>query len=158
MLYCEKCRSGCPDSAARCPNCKSTRLRAAAGDDMVLLHRADEYTAQRLCALLEEQDVPCKTEPCAKRGFTSPYDMETMPTDKNVYVRWDCLEQAQAVSAALREELEKEQAAEVEFEDMPQGKRITVQILSAIAFILLVIGVVFGADALANWLKGLLGI
>ena len=38
---------------------------------------------------------------------------------------------------------------------MPRKKRILVQIVSVLAFLLVVMLVVFGADAAANWLKSL---
>ena len=66
---------------------------------------------------------------------------------------------ARGLSAQLREELQLEQAGEEEgFEDMPRRKRILVQIVSAIGFILLVMLTVFAADAAAGWLKSLLGL
>ena len=45
MLYCTKCHGACQDSAAKCPNCKNSKLRPLEGEDMVRLHRADQYTA-----------------------------------------------------------------------------------------------------------------
>ena len=41
------------------------------------------------------------------------------------------------------------------FEDMPRKKRILVQVVSVLAFILLIMTAVYGADFAANWLKGL---
>lgn len=159
MLYCTKCRSICPDATEKCPHCKSTKLRAADGEDLVLLHRADQYTAQRLTEQFEEQNVAYQLEPFGKGRVSYLYDSEVMPTDQNIYVKYRDLETAKALSAKLREGIEKEreqQADFEEFEDMPMKKRILVQSLSVIAFMLLVMLAVFGADALANWLKGLL--
>ena len=41
------------------------------------------------------------------------------------------------------------------FQDMPPKKRIAVQIVSVFLFIVLIMLVVYGADFIANWLKGL---
>lgn len=158
MLYCAKCRSICQDTTEKCPRCKSSKLRAVDGEDMVLLHRADQYTAQRLAEQFDAAGIVYKTEPFGKAGVSYLYDSEVMPTDKNIYVRYADLEAAEGFSAKMKETLEQEQAADEEFEDMPRRKRIVVQILSIIAFLALVMLTVFGADALANWLKGLFGI
>ena len=43
--------------------------------------------------------------------------------------------------------------AEEEFEDMPEGKRTAVRIISAILFVLLAAMVIFGTDAITGWIK-----
>ena len=40
MLYCAKCHGVCEDATAKCPNCKSGKLRQVDGEDLVLLHKA----------------------------------------------------------------------------------------------------------------------
>lgn len=158
MQYCAKCRAICQDSDLRCPSCKSQKLRPAADGDMVLLHRADQYTAGKLQERFEAAGILCEAEPFGKGRVSYLYDGEVMPTDKNIYVRFSDLDAAREISAGIQAELEREQSAEDgEFEDMPRKKRIFVQSVSVIAFLLLVMAAVFGADALANWLKGLLG-
>ncbi len=161
MLYCPKCRSVCEDTTAKCPHCKNTKLRAVDGEDLVLLHRADQYTAQRLGEQFDGAGIVYKLEPFGTGRVSYLYDSEVMPTDKNIYVRYGDLPTAQDFSRRMKERLDREQQAEAgaeEFEDMPRKKRIVVQILSVIAFLVLVMLTVFGADALANWLKGLFGI
>ncbi len=153
MLYCEKCRSVCGDSTAKCPNCRNIRLRAVREEDFTLLHRADQYTAGELARQFDAQGIVYQLEPFGKGRISYLYDSEVMPTDKNIYVRYSDLEAAKRLSAHMREE--REQAADEEFEDMPPKKRIVVQIVSVLAFLLLVTLTVFGADALANWLKSL---
>lgn len=154
MLYCEKCRSACPDSTEKCPNCKNSRLRAVNEEDMVFLHRADQYTAGRLAEQFDEAEIRYQIEPINKGGAGYLYDCELMPTDKNIYVRYEDLPAAKEFSARMKAELEQ-QNGEEEFAEMPRTKRIVVQVLSLMGFFLLVILAVFGADALAEWLKGL---
>ena len=66
---------------------------------------------------------------------------------------------AQYDAAAILRQVEEERAqagGEGEtFQDMPRKKRILVQTVSVLAFLLVVMLVVFGADAAANWLKSL---
>lgn len=158
MQYCKRCQSACEDFEHRCPNCKSNKLRKALEDDFVYLQRADLYTAGRLESLLTENSIPCKLEPYGKGRPAPLYDSEVMPTDKNIFVPLKDLPAAQGLYASLRQELEADEPPAEEFEDMPRRKRILVQALSAIAFILLVIAAVFAADAAAGWLKSLLGL
>lgn len=159
MLYCEKCRSVSPDSSAKCQGCKNPKLRAVNPEDLVLLQRADQYTAGELSQRFDAAGLVYETEPFGKGRVSYLYDSEVMPTDQDLYVRWSDMEAAKEISSGFKLELDREQAPEDGgFQDMPQRKRIAVQIISALAFIVLVMLAVFGADALANWLKGLLGI
>ena len=157
MQYCKRCQTVCEDHEHRCPGCKSNKLRKALDDDFVFLQRADVYMAGRLESLLAENEIDCRLEPYGKGRPAALYDSEVMPTDKSVFVPFKDLPNARDLSAALARELEPEESEE-EFEDMPRRKRIVVQAVSAIAFILLVMLAVFAADAVAGWLKSLLGI
>ncbi len=156
MLVCNKCHSLCGDSAMRCPNCKSNKLREAAGEDYVFLRRADLYTAQRLQELFAEKGVACRLEEFGKGQAGYFYDCEVMPTDKSVLVRYRDLPAAKELSAQAQGEQAQEPGEE--FQEMPRKKRIFVQALSIIAFMVIVMLTVFAADGAANWLKGLLGL
>lgn len=158
MLYCTRCRSVCEDSTEKCPGCKSTKLRCVNDSDMVFLHRADEYTAERLCNQFDDLGIVYELKPFAKNSSSYMYDCEVMPTDKKIFVRYCDLPAAKEISSQLKQQLESEQGEpDEEFEDMPKTKRLIVQSLSVIAFMVLVMLAVFGADAFAGWLKGLLG-
>ena len=61
------------------------------------------------------------------------------------------------IASQIEQEIERERQGEPEeFEEMPRRKRILVQSLSVVAFLLLVMLAVFGADAIANWIRGLM--
>ncbi len=158
MQYCKRCSSVCEDHLHRCPNCNSNKLRKALEDDYVYLQRADVYTAGRLEGLFTENGIDCRLEPYGKGRPAPLYDSEVMPTDKSVFVPFKDLQEARDLAAALYREMEADEPKEEEFEDMPRRKRILVQALSAIAFILLIMLAVFAADAAAGWLKGLFGL
>ena len=87
------------------------------------------------------------------------YDNDVLPTDKLVLARWSDYERAKGLSAEVSRQVEKERASvgeeEETFQDMPPKKRIAVQIVSVFLFIVLIMLVVYGADFIANWLKGL---
>ena len=58
------------------------------------------------------------------------------------------------IASQIEQEIERERQGEPEeFEEMPRRKRILVQSLSVVAFLLLVMLAVFGADAIANWIR-----
>ena len=153
MLYCEKCRSLCQDTTRKCPNCKSSKLRVAEETDLVLLHRADQYTASRLAQQFEEAGIVYELAPFSNRSSLYLYDSEVMPTDKNIYVRMSDLPAAEELSVRMKEELERAEEQEEPFEEMPRKKRIAVQVLSLLAFFLLIVLAVLGADVLGQWLR-----
>ena len=158
MLYCTKCHGVCQDSTLKCPNCKSTNLRQVKDDDYVLLHRADQYTAQRLAEQFDQQGVAYQLEPFVGGWVSYLYDSDVLPTDKMIVVRYGDLPKARELSVQVRDQIDREREAEQgeeNFEEMPFKKRVLVQVLSVIAFLLVVMLVVFGADAVANWIKGL---
>lgn len=157
MLYCTKCYGVCPDSAMKCPNCKSGKLRPVNPEDLVLLHRADQYTAMLLEEQFKEKQVVYRMDPLQGGRISYLYEGDVMPTDKMVLVRWEDYPIAKELSAQVAQRVEKERAGEEgeTFEDMPRKKRIVVQIVSVFAFLLAIMLVVYGADFLAGWLKGL---
>ena len=120
---------------------------------MVLLHRADQYTADKLAEQFDAAGIVYELKPFATRSSQYLYDSEVMPTDKNIYVRLRDLQAAEELSVRMKEELEREAEQEDEFEEMPRRKRILVQTLSLLAFFLLILLAVLGADTLGQWLR-----
>ena len=160
MLLCNRCKSLCEEGARRCPSCNSNKLRPVGDGDFVFLQRADLYMAQQVEAALLELGIPCQLEAHGRGQPTALYDSEVMPTDKDILVPYRDLTAARGVAGQVGAEVDKARAGDEpeEFEDMPPKKRLLVQALSAIGFIVLVMAVVFAADAAAGWLKGLLGL
>ena len=155
MLYCEKCRSLCPDTTRKCPNCKSSKLRVAEETDLVLLHRADQYTASRLAEQFDAAGIVYELAPFMGRSSQYLYDSEVMPTDKNIFVQVSDLQAAEELSVRMKEELEQANEGEEAFEEMPRRKRIAVQVVSLLLFFFLIVLAVLGADALGQWLRSL---
>lgn len=156
MLYCTKCGTLNEDGARACSGCKSPRhMREANEQDFVFLHRADEYTAQRLAGMFDDFSLDYQLKNFTEGRVSYFYDSEVMPTDKNIFVRYRDLPVAKGLSAQLKDELEQEQSGEEQFDDMSKGKRIAVQIVSVIAFLTLIMLVVLGTDSIAGWIKSL---
>ncbi len=157
MLYCTKCRGICEDTSLKCPHCKNTRsLRGAREEDLVLLRRADAYTAGRIAQAFEEHGLEYQLEKFGTGRVSYLYDSEVMPTDQNLYVRFGDLTTASGLADFVEREIEAERNEGFEpQEEMPRRKRMLIQSLCVIAFMLLVMLTVFGADAFAGWLKSL---
>lgn len=158
MLYCTKCHGVCQDSTLKCPNCKSSKLRQVNDEDFVLLHRADQYAAQRLEEEFKAEGISYQMERFDGGRISYLYDSDIMTTDKMVLVRWGDYPAAKKISAQLKDDMEREQAEDnggETFEPMSPKKRLVVQIVSVFVFLVAVMLVVFGADAVANWLKSL---
>ncbi|WP_322171121.1 hypothetical protein [Acutalibacter caecimuris] len=158
MQYCEKCRRACPNELTRCPACRSQKLRPLDGQDMVFLCGCDMYTAQQLHTALEEAGIPSKMEDAGQSYFS--FDSDSMPTDQKVYVPFEQLEQANDLAAQVSRQVESERSGKdgAQPASPPTAKRIVGEVLSIVAFLVLIMLAVYGADGFANWLKSLLGI
>lgn len=158
MQYCVKCRRAFEDGPAKCPGCKSRKLRPAGTGDRVLLCKADMYAAGKINEALRAAGIDCSLESAGSAYFN--FDPEQSPTDQNVFVPYESLDQARELAAAAQREAEEAQAPaeDEEAESVPRAKRIVGEVLSVLAFLILIMLAVYGADALAGWLKGLMGL
>ena len=151
MLYCTKCQTICEDSTRTCPNCKRSRgLRPVKDNDEVFFMKVSEGEAAEITALFESLAIRHRAEQ-VKAGFsTSVFDSAFVPTDRNLYVEYQDLERANETIA--KETADPEPAPE---DDMPRGKRMVIQTVSILAFMVLVMLVVFASDSLATLLREL---
>lgn len=156
MVYCTKCRTLSPDSARACRNCHRTRgLRPVRDEDEVFFLKVSEAEAAELEQLFAEQAVRCRTQ-TVKGGLSAGvFDPEYMPTDRELYVAWGDLSRANELLAKEAEAQSPQPAAEEG--GTSRKKRMAVQTVSILAFMLLVMLTVFCADAVANWVRGLFG-
>ena len=156
MLYCTKCKTLAADSMRTCPNCKRSRgLRPVREEDEVFFMKVSETEAAELEVLFEEQAIRHRAE-VVKAGLAAGvYDPEYMPTDRNLFVAYGDLERANATVAAEAELTAHPEPAAEEEDEMPRGKRLVIQTVSVLAFLLLIVLVVLGTDALAEFLRGL---
>ncbi len=156
MQYCEKCRRLCEDGAAKCPGCRSGKLRPAGERDMAFLCQCNLYMAKRLEQVPTRTDIRHKVEDAGKGAYYT-FDMESMPTDKRIYVRAGQMEQAQALAVQMNEEIIQEQGGQQEDAPPPTLKRLVGEILSVVAFLVLIMLVVYSADSFTSWLKSIFG-
>lgn len=153
MLYCTRCKSVCDDSVRDCPSCKRSRtLRPVKDDDEVFFMQVSEGEAAEIDGIFEANAIRHAITP-VKSGFsTSVYDPEYIPTDKEIFVEQQDFERAKEVMAA---EIRPEAEEEPQEPEMPKGKRMVIQTVSIIAFMIVVALVVFASDFVANLLKEL---
>lgn len=154
MQYCTKCRRLCGDEASRCPVCRGQKLRPAGAEDMAFLCRCEAYEGERLGQALAEGGVPHSLEDQAGSYFS--FDSDDSPTGKALYVPAGQMEAAREIAAAVGREMERERGEEQEAEP-PSPRRLVGEILSVLAFLVLIMAAVYGADGLADWLKSLWG-
>lgn len=157
MLYCPKCKSLCEDSAVRCPECGKRKLREPTQLDKVLLVTVTEMEAQRLEPVMKESGIPFEMHPSNIDGIPSIYNSDAILSNQSFYVLLPQLEEAEKVVSDFRQkEAEAAKAAKADAQDTPEeeemsrGKRMLVQIVSVLAFILLIWLVVMGTDWIAN--------
>ncbi|MBP3704444.1 MAG: hypothetical protein J6I98_02820 [Clostridia bacterium] len=152
MLYCTKCQTVCADSTRSCPNCRRSRgLRPIKDGDAVFFMKVRDFEAAEIEGLFEEKMIRCRIEP-VKTGLTgNTFDSDYLPTDKNIYVEYQDLERANAVMAA---EAEDTPSLAVE-DDVPQGRRLLIETVSIIAFMVLVMLLLMAAQPIADALKNL---
>lgn len=156
MQYCEKCRRLCEDGAAKCPGCRSGRLRPAGERDMAFLCRCGLYMAERLDQALTQAGIAHNVEDVGNGAYYT-FDNESMPTDKQIYVPAGQMEEAQALTVQVNEEVTQEQGGQPEEAPPPTLKRLVGEILSVVAFLVLIMLAVYGADSFAGWLKEIFG-
>lgn len=112
--------------------------------------KVSEGEAAEIGGMFESLAIRHSIEPVSAGFSTSVYDPEFIPTDKNIYVWYSDLERANETIAK-----ETEDAPPPEADDMPKGRRLLIQTLSIIGFLVLVALVVFATDFVANALKEL---
>ncbi|MBW7572501.1 hypothetical protein [Caproiciproducens faecalis] len=174
MLYCSKCQLLTDGDTDRCPVCGSTKLRAPAPDDPVLLLTVDEMKVVLVRSVFQENGIVFIEQ---DNGFGSPPSMllgRPFYGNRNIFVAYRDLPAAKELlngigfADADDAKLEKDQPApepvteseeqsepEEEPEPMSARKRFFWRIVSAMLFILVVWGVVAAADFVAGWLKAL---
>ena len=155
MQYCVKCRHISEDGAGKCQNCRSRKLRPAGAGDMAFLCKADMYAAGKVHDALVEAGIEPELVSAGSAYFN--FDSETSPTDQNIFVPYETLDRAEKTAARAVQEVEREREPEDAESGGPGMKRIAGEVLSVLAFLVLIMLAVYGADGLANWLKGLMG-
>ncbi len=170
MLYCPKCQL--LTDSDYCPSCGTKKLRAPNPNDPVMLVTVDEVKAELIKAVFEDHQQIYEERIFGLGGPPSVIFGRTAITNKNIFVPFSEVEQAQSLlestgifdpaemagdeSEQEEQPGEEESSSEEEPEELSAGKRMFFRILSVVLFILAVWGVVAISDFAANALKDLL--
>ncbi len=134
-----------------CPHCKRSRaLRDAKDEDLLFMMKVSEFEAGELSEIFESQGIVYDIRPVKTSMVSSVYDSEYIPTDKNMFVAFKDVERAKDI---LKEEIIEDDIEEQE--EAPGAKRIALQIVSVLLFLVLVSCTVFFADAVAGFIRDL---
>ncbi len=149
MQYCKKCRHLTEDNRATCSNCKRSRgIRPVQDSDLIYLMTCHKYEAEEIDALLEDHGIKHTLEKIDLGIAQSPFDARTLKDDQNIYVEYGDINAANAVLSKYEEE-EKEQPIP---DTMPHKKRLLLDVVAILAFMIIVTLVVIASDYVANGL------
>ena len=128
------------------------------------LMTASGFELERIRTALSDNGIPNDSKP-QKRNFSAKAVTGVDYSVQDIYVSSDDYEKAYDLCVgigAIRLDGEEEiidDGAEApsddEYDEMPDGKRKAVRIISVILFILIVAAVIFGTDFITGWIKDL---
>ena len=172
MKYCSKCKRLHNDEETVCKNCKAQLKTITDENTPVYLLTASGFELQRVKAALEDSTVPCDAtiKKCMENKYSKSIKAYTGYDDLtyDVYVPYSAYEKAfdtcvgiGAIKLEGEEILDEDveytendgETLDEQFEKMTGAKRTTVRIVSALLLLLIVAGVVFGTDAIMNFIK-----
>jgi hypothetical protein len=155
MQYCTKCFNTCNDGLSSCPVCKHNEyLRPVTDTDKIILGKYRNFDAQNISELFNENNIVYEVKPFSLGFVSTIYDSEVMPDDKNIYVNYSDYDKARVIIGEYSKENDNKEIEEQETVDpKTQRKRIITEIISILAFLIIVSLVVFSSDAVANWLR-----
>ena len=171
MKYCSKCKRLHNDEETVCKNCKAQLKTITDENTPVYLLTASGFELQRVKAALEDSTVPCDAtikkcmeNKCSKsiKAYTAydvyvPYSAYEKAFDTCVGIGAIKLEGEEILDEDVEYTENDGETLDEQFEKMTGAKRTTVRIVSALLLLLIVAGVVFGTDAIMNFIKEFFG-
>ena len=149
MQYCKKCRHLTEDNRTSCSNCKRSRgIRPVQDNDLVYLMTCHKYEAEEIDALFEDNGIKHTLENFDLGIAQSPFDARTLKDDQNIFVEYGDINAANALLSKYEEEVKEEPIPDT----MPRRKRLALDVIAILAFMLLVTLVVLASDYVANGL------
>lgn len=128
---------------------------------------ASGFELERIRTALSDNGIPNDSKP-QKRNFSAKAVTGVDNSVQDIYVAAEDYDKAYdlcvgigAIKLEGEEEIVSddpnadELPADDEYEEMPDGKRKAVRIISVILFILIVAAVIFGTDFITGWIKDL---
>ncbi len=132
-------------------------------EHLKFLLSASGFELERVKTALSDNGIPNDSKP-QKRNFSAKAVTGVDNSEQDIYVAESDYDKAYDLCVGIGaitpegEEVvvqETDAPEEEQFEEMPEGKRTAVRIISAVLFILLAAAVIFGTDFITGWIKGL---
>ena len=132
-------------------------------ENLKFLLSASGFELERVKTALSDNGMPNDSKP-QKRNFSAKAVTGVDNSEQDIYVAESDYDKAYDLCVGIGaitpegEEVvvqETDAPEEEQFEEMPEGKRTAVRIISAVLFILLAAAVIFGTDFITGWIKGL---
>ncbi len=132
-------------------------------ENLKFLLSASGFELERVKTALSDNGIPNDSKP-QKRNFSAKAVTGVDNSEQDIYVAESDYDKAYDLCVGIGaitpegEEVvvqETDAPEEEQFEEMPEGKRTAVRIISAVLFILLAAAVIFGTDFITGWIKGL---
>lgn len=132
-------------------------------ENLKFLLSASGFELERVKTALSDNGIPNDSKP-QKRNFSAKAVTGVDNSEQDIFVAESDYDKAYDLCVGIGaitpegEEVvvqETDAPEEEQFEEMPEGKRTAVRIISAVLFILLAAAVIFGTDFITGWIKGL---
>ena len=132
-------------------------------ENLKFLLSASGFELERVKTALSDNGIPNDSKP-QKRNCSAKAVTGVDNSEQDIYVAESDYDKAYDLCVGIGaitpegEEVvvqETDAPEEEQFEEMPEGKRTAVRIISAVLFILLAAAVIFGTDFITGWIKGL---
>lgn len=132
-------------------------------ENLKFLLSASGFELERVKTALSDNGIPNDSKP-QKRNFSAKAVTGVDNSEQDIYVAESDYDKAYDLCVGIGaitpegEEVvvqETDAPEEEQFEEMPEGKRTAVRIISAVLFILLAAAVIFGTDFITGWIKEL---
>lgn len=161
MKYCPKCKRLYNDNDEVCSECKTRLTDITDNLTAVYLLSASGFELQRIKAAFEDSGIPCE---CSAKKHSYSADAVTGydSAEYDILVPFSAYERAYdtcvgigAIKLENEEILDEPVEYKEEYQQMSKKKRVTVKVVSAFLFLLLVAAVIYGTDFITGIIKNL---
>lgn len=161
MKYCKRCKHLHNDEEQICSVCNKATLELAQNDSSVYIHSAGGFELQRIQAAFEDEKIPCVAV-AQNKNFSAEVVTGCDGAEYDILVPFAEYEKAYDVCVGIG--VFKNDEAEIcddsditaeENAEYPQKMSAGKRIISAMCFLIIVAGVVFGTDAIIRLIQSL---
>lgn len=153
MQICKRCKHLCEDKFVVCPECKHPKtLKTVKDNDEVFFMKGHDFEVETYDVILSESGIKHSVLRTGNVYTHNPFDSQNLPEDQSLYVAYSDIEAAKSII----DNYETEHFSETEEDTMPRWKRLLLDAVGIILFMILVAIVVACTDKIANGLRSFL--